>query len=589
MSKNETTPGFPMKGLILPASVILPKKDRYAPAIHALIDNEAHFNITFEMINPYILRRDQGLRTGHPVFTGFVWCTEHLALARRYIFFILRGFVRYEARVLRSFPGLAGLGRTAEALIKKNKVYDRRSTLTKETCHHYDLFGSHTDLAAFFAIYTALVCPFDSAECARIAPFFSLHSRSERRLCTRFGVPNTFERLRAHAVRGCTIPSISIDNSRAYPYFISFPDYLRLVVDCDFKVLRDIDTDDDFLRSKYPELDTPAPVAPTEAQVDTPDTEVDLTESVPEPDENSGTVDPVESIVQPIPATPTEAPSDQGDDLASEELDEDTIVVDQDDHAMEDVAVVAEPTVTPTAVSSKDATVSLKRKRDVQDRAEDDSYIVPVLVSAIPSDEKSLLHEQFWEGRQKLLAMKTLESLGRASNGNHETIQFLAQSILVLVNGQSPPVADTQPKPAAPVIEELPDERWSFQKLDVAALKAAFAEPVDPNPANFKTVRQLIDADAGLKEYFGISANGSKFDLLARIVSVWFEELLVTAGVSIATWRSNISQIRGAVVTGYISQLHPFIVVIAHLFIFDATTTNTFLAMKAKYGARLVI
>ncbi|KAI9190551.1 uncharacterized protein BJ171DRAFT_87010 [Polychytrium aggregatum] len=336
----------------------------------------------------------------------------------------------------------------------------------------------------------------------------------------------------------------------------------------------------------------------------------DLTDAPVQPVDDA----PVDAPVQPVHDAPVEEhlpgiglPSEVGSTViysgseqesfasADEnqfELDEDTIVVDQGELEMEDVAVAAEPTVTPTAVSSKDATVSLKRKRDVQDRAEDDPDINSLLVSAIPLEEKNSLFQQFLQGQQKLRAIDKLESCVQAGLRDPEAIRAMTRGFIDIMNA---PIAETKPKPkskpAAPVIEELPDERWSFQKLDVAALKAAFAEPVDPNPANFKTVHQLIDADAVLTEAIKSVPGISSAELLYaadEIVFGWFREWKSTQSMP-DSWMTTDLVSMESLPRAYIAHCHSFILVILHLFLFKKGLVMMWGALLSQYRERLTI
>ncbi|KAI9183758.1 uncharacterized protein BJ171DRAFT_608116 [Polychytrium aggregatum] len=162
---------------------------------------------------------------------------------------------------------------------------------------------------------------------------------------------------------------------------------------------------------------------------------------------------------------------------------------------------------------------------------------------------------------------------------------------------------DTQPGPSArpttPTpqgmaagVEELPDERWSFQKLDITGFKHAIANPVDRDPTNFKTVFNLIDEDPTLREFFGSDrSNDSSAMIIDGIVSVWFEGLENTFagdGLTVMGWRKNVFFTESLGLASYYITLHPFIRVIINLYLFNNGNIGNWYGLKTCYHDRLI-
>ncbi|KAI9206553.1 uncharacterized protein BJ171DRAFT_597231 [Polychytrium aggregatum] len=136
------------------------------------------------------------------------------------------------------------------------------------------------------------------------------------------------------------------------------------------------------------------------------------------------------------------------------------------------------------------------------------------------------------------------------------------------------PVQKATP-PAQPVIEEQPDESWSFQALDVAALKHAFTQPIDTSPGNFKSVKQLIEGNSEINAFFqSIRPESRKariFRAAEEIVVHWFDEVAAKefiGGNSIENWSSMAISDSGESTRMYFHDLHTFVIVILKLFVF---------------------
>ncbi|KAI9187550.1 uncharacterized protein BJ171DRAFT_593500 [Polychytrium aggregatum] len=103
-----------------------------------------HWAMTFEMINSDF-RRSALKQITFPVFTGFIWCTEYIQIARVYIFLILKCFQHYFAPIVAVFPNLSYLRTFVATLLKKNKKIHGAGDITPSNCHRFDLFANVSD------------------------------------------------------------------------------------------------------------------------------------------------------------------------------------------------------------------------------------------------------------------------------------------------------------------------------------------------------------------------------------------------------------------------------------------------------------